>query len=171
MIKSRETLRCGVLAGLALLFAHAAAADEPLRDTVRQKMREQNYVLVEDDNGARLFVFSTGSVSTVMTSQREGTSSGRFDQALEMTRDADSKTRVRGLTLLSGVDDNVALDAAMVLLTDPVVAVREEAFQLVIEHPEADVQSIASIAANDHSDRVRQAAAELIEERLDDSGD
>jgi len=171
MVRSSETARCGALTGLALLFAHLAAAVEPLRDTVRQHLRDENYVLVEDDNGARLFVFSKGSVSTVTTLQTEDSSSGELDQALEMTRSADSRTRVRGLTLLSGVDDNTALDTAMVLLSDPVVAVREEAVQLVIEHPEADIDSIVAIAANDPSERVRLAAAELVEERFDDRGD
>ena len=164
-------MRCGALAGLALLIVLPVVADEPLRDTVRQQLRDENYVLVEDDSGARLFVFSTGSVSAVTRLQPPDSPGGRLDQALEMARSADYRTRVRGLTLLSGVDDNAALDAAIVLLSDPVVAVREEAVQLVIEHPGADFDSIVAIAANDPAERVRQAAAELIEERLDDPGD
>jgi hypothetical protein len=166
-----EALRCEALAGLALLFAFSVSAEEPLRDSVRQQLRDENYVLVEDDNGARLFVFSTGSVSAVTALQSEDRSSRESDHALEMTRSVDARTRVRGLTLLSGVDDIAALDAAMVLLADPVIAVREEAVQLIIEHPDADFDTIVALAANDPSDRVRQVAAELIEERLDDLGD
>ena len=171
MNRTFKTPRCGALAGLALLFAFPASAEEPLRDALREQLRDQNYVLVEDDNGARLFVFSTGSVSAVTSLQREHSSIGRLHQALEMTRNVDYRQRVRGLTLMSGVDDNAALDAAMVLLADPVVAVREEAVQLVIEHPEADIDGIVAIAAGDPSERVRQAAAELIEERFGDRGD
>jgi len=171
MNRTFKTSRCGVLVGLALLFAFPASAEELLRDALRKQLRDQNYVLVEDNDGARLFVFSTGSVSTVTSVQREHSSIGRLDQALEMTRNVDYRQRVRGLTLLSGVDDNAALDAALVLLADPIVAVREEAVQLVIDHPEANIDSIVAIAANDPSERVRQAAEELIEERLDDRGD
>jgi HEAT repeat protein len=88
-----------------------------------------------------------------------------------MTRSADFRTRVRGLTLLSGVEDPAALDTALVLLSDPVAAVREEAVQLIIEHPDADIDNVVAIAANDPSKRVRQTTADLIEERLDDRGD
>jgi hypothetical protein len=172
MIALTEKLQRGTLAGLALLLVSPAMADEPLRDTVRQQLRDENYLLVEDDNGARLFVFSAGSVSTVTALQQSETNSSRgLDYALEMTRSVDARTRVRGLTLLSGVDDTAALDTALVLLADPVIAVREEAVQLIIEHPDADIDSIVDLAANDPSGRVRQAAAELIEERLDDLGD
>lgn len=166
-----HNLQREVVCGLALLFVLPTVAGEPLRDTVRQQLRDENYMLVEDPNGARLFVFSTGDVSAITTPRAEHGSSKALGQALEMTRNEDSKTRVRGLTLLSGVDNNAALDAAMVLLSDPDVAVREEAVQLVIEHPDADIDSIVAIAANDPSERVRHAAAELLEERLDDRGD
>lgn len=166
-----DKLRCGALAGLALLVAFPVSADEPLRDAVREQLRDENYLLVEDQDGARLFVFSTGNVTAVTAPRPEKTSNGQFEEALEMTRSTDSRTRVRGLTLLSGVDDPAALDAALVLLADPVAAVREEAVQLIIEHPNADIASIAEIASRDPSPRVRQATAELISERSDDVGD
>lgn len=88
-----------------------------------------------------------------------------------MTRSVDSRTRVRGLTLLSGFDDTAALDAALVLLSDPVAAVREEAVQLVMEHPDADVDSIIAIASRDPSSRVREASADLASERSDERED
>lgn len=166
-----DKLRCGALAGLALLVAFPVSADEPLRDAVREQLRDENYLLVEDQDGARLFVFPTGNVTAVTAPRPEKTSNGQFEEALEMTRSTDSRTRVRGLTLLSGVDDPAALDAALVLLADPVAAVREEAVQLIIEHPNADIASIAEIASRDPSPRVRQATAELISERSDDVGD
>lgn len=169
-----STIRCGALAGLALLFASPSIADEAVREAVRQQLRDENYMLVEDQHGARLFVFSTGSITTVTDLQ--DVSSGQpgrsqMNAALEMTRSADSRIRVRGLTLLSGVEELAALDAALVLLFDPVAAVREEAVQLIIEHPGSDIASIVEIATHDPSSRVRQAAAELIAERSDDWGD
>ena len=162
-----STIRCGALAGLALLFASPSIADEAVREAVRQQLRD-------DQHGARLFVFSTGSITTVTDLQ--DVSSGQpgrsqMNAALEMTRSADSRIRVRGLTLLSGVEELAALDAALVLLFDPVAAVREEAVQLIIEHPGSDIASIVEIATHDPSSRVRQAAAELIAERSDDWGD
>lgn len=162
-----DMLRRGAVFGLALLLALPATADEPFRRAVREQFRDENYLLVEDRNGARLFVFSTGSVSAVTTTSNDTA----IDRALHMTRSADHRTRVRGLTLLAGIDDPAALDAALVLLADPDAAVREEAVQLMIEHPDADIDAVAAIAANDPSTRVQQALADLIEERIDDRGD
>ncbi|MDH3304375.1 MAG: HEAT repeat domain-containing protein [Gammaproteobacteria bacterium] len=166
-----QTTRRGVLTGLALLVAFPVSADTPLQQAVREQLRGECYLLVEDQDGARLFVFSTGSVTAVTARRPAKTSSRQVEEALIMTRSADTRTRVRGLTLLSGVDDPAALDAALVLFSDPAAAVREEAVQLIIEHPDADVASIAEIASRDPSDRVRQASAELISERSDDWGD
>lgn len=176
MIRSSKTLQCGALAGLVLLFVFSASAGEPLHDAVRKQLRNKNYLLLEDDKGARLFVFSTGNETTLTVPVRERSVADRTDRvesskALEMTRSSNYRQRIRGLTLLSDVEDTYALDAALVLLSDPVVAVREEAVQLIIEHPGADIDSIVAIAANDPSKRVRQAAAELVEERFDDQGD
>lgn len=41
----------------------------------------------------------------------------------------------------------------------------------MIEHPDADIDAVVAIAGNDPSARVRQALADLTEERLDDRGD
>lgn len=163
-------MRCGALVGLALLVAFPALTEEPLRKAVREQLRDENYLLIEDQYGARLFVFSTGNVTAVTTRQDVG-STGPLNKALEMTRSTDAGMRVRGLTLLSGVDDAAALNAALVLLSDPVAAVREEAVQLIIEHPDADTESAVAIASRDPSPRVREAAAELVSERSNDPGD
>ena len=88
-----------------------------------------------------------------------------------MTRSADFRERVRGLTLLSDVDKPAVLNAALVLLSDPVAAVREEAVHIIAEHPDADIDSVIALAANDPSERVRLVAEDLIEERRDDWGD
>lgn len=170
MNRPRDTLRCGAFAGLALLVAFSALADEPLREAVREQLRDENYLLIEDQDGARLFVFSTGNVTTV-TARRDVGATGPLNKALEMTRSTDPALRVRGLTLLSGVDDAAALDAALVLLSDPEAAVREEAVQLVFEHPGADIESAAAVASRDPSPRVREAVAELASERSNDPGD
>jgi HEAT repeat protein len=128
-------------------------------------------MLVEDHDGARLYLFSKGNVSLITTHRPEDGPGRQLDEALEMTRSADPRTRVRGLTLLSDVEDPIALDTALVLLSDPAAAVREEAVQLIIEHRGSDIASIVEIASHDPSSRVRQAAAELIAERSDDWGD
>lgn len=161
----------GALCGLALLVAFPVSADAPLRQSVREQLRDENYLLVENQDGARLFVFSSGRLTSETTQRQPGNSTEALNEALEMTRSADSRRRVRGLTLLSGADDQAALDAALVLLADPVAAVREEAVQFVIEHPHADIDSIIAIASRDPSPRVREASAELIGERADDEGD
>lgn len=139
-------------------------------------MRDESYLLIEDQDGARLFVFSTGNVTAVTAPDRENMSSATpvrapMIAALDMTRSATPRTRVRGLTLLSGVNDPAALNAALVLLSDPSVAVREEALQMIVDHPDADIDAVVAIASNDPSVRVQQALADLIEERLDDHGD
>ena len=54
---------------------------------------------------------------------------------------------------------------ALILLLDPDAAVREEAYQLVLEHTDSDVNGIRTLALNDSSARVRQAVADLIAEQ------
>ncbi len=114
-------------------------------------------------NATRLLVFTT-RMPEPLKQRLFVVAQDDYATALEMTRSADSRARVRGLTLLSGVDDPLALDAAMVLLTDPVTAVREEAFQLVLEHPHADVAGALNLALDDPSARIREAASELMAE-------
>ena len=154
-------------AGLALLFAVFALADDSLRARVRDELRDDNYVLIEsqqDSEPARLFVF-LGRAPDANAQLQSLTMKNDYDTALEMTRSADSRERVRGLTLLSAIDDPLVLDAALILLMDPDAAVREEAFQLVLDHPDSDVNGIKTLALHDSSARVRQAAADLIAEQ------
>ena len=157
MIRSVAPLWRETVAGLALLFCASALADDSIRE---------NYVLIEYPQGtnpARLLVFST-RVPEPPEQRFFVVAQDDYATALEMTRSADSRARVRGLTLLSGVDHPFALDAAMVLLTDPVTAVREEAFQLVLEHPHAEVDGALNLALDDPSARVREVASELMAE-------
>ena len=157
-------------AGLALLFAVFALADDSLQARVRGELRDINYVLIQnqqDPNSARLFVL-LGHASDVNAQLQLLTPQTDYDTALEMTRSADSRERVRGLTLLSAIDDPLVLDAALILLLDPDAAVREEAFQLVLEHPGSDVDGIGALALNDSSASVRRAVEDLIAEQSGD---
>lgn len=64
--------------------------------------------------------------------------------------------------VLSGTDDQAMLDAVTMLLTDPDPAVREEAIQQVMDHPDGNVELAAAIGQTDPSVRVRRATAELL---------
>ena len=123
--------RCGALAGLALSLACVASADESLRERVHREHKHHSYMLIEDTDGARLFLFDDG-VASYPIAAREAV----VETALEKTRSADARTRVIGLVELAGVADAAALEAALTLLTDPSVAVRDEARQLILDHPE-----------------------------------
>lgn len=163
------TSRRGALAGLALLFALSVVADDSLRASVREELRDESYVLVEDQAGARLYVLpSTGDgYRTRWLPSPPGSPA----DALGRTYSADARTRVRALTELSGVDDAAALNAALTMLSDPDEAVREEAVNLVLEHPSADKQSVIAIARRDPSERVRDVVAEFLDEDPDDEPD
>ena len=167
MSRCRASLRCGALAGLALLFAAPLNADEALRDAVRKQLRDESYILVEDDHGPRLYVLSGDSRVDDFMPTRDAAPSVT-DRALAMTRSADAKTRVRGLTLLATETSSEARDAALALLSDPAVAVREEAYQLLMEHPHAGVDSIVALARQDRSTRVREVVEELLAEQAGD---
>ena len=158
------------LVGLALLFAVIALADDSLHARVRHELRDDNYVLIEnrqDSSSVRLFVF-LGHGPDVNAQLQLLTTQNDYDTALEMTRSADSRERVRGLTLLSAIDDPLVLDAALILLLDPDAAFREEAFQLVLDHPDSDVDGVRTLALNHSSASVRQAVADLIAEQSRD---
>lgn len=122
----------GALAGLALLAAATAGADQALRDEIHRQYKHQSYMLVEDTEGARLFLFDAGSPGLQFLAVN-GT--GHIEGALEKTRSLDARTRVLGLVELAGIDDAAALDVALALLADPNAAVRDEAEQLILDHP------------------------------------
>ncbi len=146
------------LLGLALLFPLAADSDN---------LRDVNYVLIEyaqDPERSRLLIFSDALPDSDERLLSELETTDEVATALAMTRHVDPRKRVRALTLLSGVDDTVALDAAVLLLSDASPAVREEAIHFVMDHPDADVDLAAAIGQGDPSARVRQTTMELLDE-------
>lgn len=166
MSSRSATLRRGTFAGLALLFAAACIADDALHDRIRQEMGDSSYVLVEYHDGIKLLVFSPdeGVASSISFPKARDSLAG----ALERTRATDARSRVLGLTLLAGVPGDEALNAALVLLSDPHPAVREEAAHLIFDHPQADVDSMLAVARNDPSPRVREALEDLLGEDVAD---
>lgn len=120
----------GAPAGLTLLLVCGAAADDSLRERVHREHKHHSYMLVEDAEGARLFLFDQG-----VASHRISPDDTFVDAALRKTRSSDARTRVTGLVELAGAGDAEALDAALTLLTDPEPAVRDEARQLILDHP------------------------------------
>ena len=166
MSNASATSQRGALAGLALLLAYAAAADDSLRDSVREQLRDENYVLVEDRTGARLYVFSEDD--GVYDTRWIPPASGSAAAALANVHSADAGDRVRALTELSGEDGTDALHAALVLLSDPDEAVREEAVQLILEHPQADKSSVIAMARQDPSERVREAVEDLLDDEAEE---
>lgn len=140
--------RRGALAGLTLSLACGATADDALRDRVHREHKHHSYMLVEDADGARLFLFDEG-----VASYRIGTSDDFVEAALEKTRSSVARTRVIGLVELAGVADAAALEAALALLTDPEPAVRDEARQLILDHPDGQaVEDALGIVDDDFTD-------------------
>ena len=124
----------GALAGLALLIASTGSADQSLRDDIHRQHKHQSYMLIEDADGARLYLFGEHGF-TVQLQDRNDRASAWLDAALDKLHSPEARVRVRGLTELAGVAEPAALDAALALLTDPSAAVREEAAQLILDHP------------------------------------
>jgi hypothetical protein len=123
------------LAGLALLIASASGADQTLRDDLHRKYKHQSYMLIEDAYGTRLYLFDEGGLTLQL--QEPGDPATKWtDAALDKLHSTEARVRVRGLTELAGVAEPAALDAALALLTDPSPAVREEAAQLILDHPD-----------------------------------
>ncbi|MBT8081625.1 MAG: hypothetical protein KJP08_03600 [Gammaproteobacteria bacterium] len=125
-------LQGGALAGLALLLPLDATAEDSLRERVHDKYKHESYMLVEDKNGARLFLFGDGPTEVELIAPP---AEPFVAAAIEKTRSADARMRVRGLVELAGAEDPAALDAALTLLTDPSAAVRDEAQSLILDHP------------------------------------
>ena len=150
--KGPTCLQCGVLAGLALLLAGNAFADKSLRDQVHRQYKDRSYMLIEDSNGARLYLF--GNENTAASTHMLRTiEKNLVDQALEKVRVPDARTRVRGLTELAGVDDPAALNAALALLVDPEKQVRDEAAILILDHPQgADIAAALGLVDEDTED-------------------
>ena len=109
-------------------------------------------MLIEDSNGARLYLFRNEN-SAASTLILPTVADSFIDKALEKIRNPDARTRVRGLTELAGVDDPAALDAALALLLDPEKPVRDEAAILILDHPQgADIAEALGLVDEDAED-------------------
>ena len=149
-MNSRSSIaRCGALAGLALFFAQSADGDQALRSDIHRQYKHESYMLVEDREGAWLYLFDSGKPPVRVRSI--GEPSQFVEHALEKTRSNNARLRVRGLTELAGVDDSRALDTALALLTDTDAAVREEAEQLIVDHP-AGAPLVSALGLDDRSE-------------------
>lgn len=134
----------GALAGLALLAAFAAGADEALREQVRRDFGHRNYVLIEDTDGARLYLFAEANDPAAVEILTSPPAAGQeIRTALAKTASEDPRERARGLAELAGVDLPEALDVALALLGDPSAAVREEAANLILDHPGGESMALA----------------------------
>ncbi len=92
-------------------------------------------MLVEDADGARLYLFTDTTGHSQLTHIDRDDDANDFIRALADTRSDDEPKRVMALTQLAGVDSPEALDAALTLLSDPSPAVRDEAANLILDHP------------------------------------
>ncbi len=131
-IRYVRQLQCGALMGLALAGSMTSSADEALRDRIHREYRHQSYMLVESANGAALYLFNKTPVAPWLDC--DTVCEARIT-ALELTRSDNPRSRVLGLLRFSGMDDPAALDMALALFNDPDGAVRQEARQLILDHP------------------------------------
>jgi len=134
MTRWRTALQCGAALGLALLLSDASWSDGTLRERIHREYKHQSYMLVESPDGYRLYLFLPGGEP--VRAIDVGSPDASLASAFEKTQSADPRVRTRGLTELAGVPDAEALDIALTLLTDPAAAVRSEASQLILDHPQ-----------------------------------
>jgi len=132
---SPQYWRSGALTGLALLFAVPLLADDELQRQVHREYGHRSYMLIEDSDGIRLYLFASAAESASVRQLETDSDDEAVSLALERARSSDAKSRVRALTQLAGVDSEEALDVALTLLTDPSPAVRDEATSLILDHP------------------------------------
>ena len=130
--------QCGALAGLALLVALPALPDDGLRKQVHREFGHRSYMLLEDADGARLYLFADGKEGAPAAAIAIDPADEAFDTALKEVWSDDERTRVLALTRLAGVDNVAALEVAVILLTDPSAAVRDEARHLILDHPRGE---------------------------------
>ena len=124
----------GTPAGLALLLACDVGADEALRVAVHRQHKHESYMLVEDAESARLYLFDRQAAPLRLVP--DDARLADIERSLAKTRSGNARERVRGLTELAGVEDARALDTALALLNDTHAAVRDEAQQLILDHPD-----------------------------------
>ena len=140
-ISSSQRWRSGALTGLALLFTVPLFADDELRQQVHRDYGHRSYMLIEDSDEIRLYLFASATEDASVKQLEADSDDEAVSIALYKVRSSEAKTRVRALTQLAGVDSAEALDVALTLLTDPSPAVRDEAANLILDHP--DGQAIA----------------------------
>lgn len=164
MSKLATLRQCGTLTGLALFLPLLVQADDVYPNG--------NYLLIHDEQRpekSRLLIFNDGSTRPVDEIAAPAPAvSSEVETALAMIRQADPRQRVRGLTILSGDDSAAALDAGMDSLYDSDESVREEAIQLLMSHPDANIALVSTVGRSDPSARVRRTTADLVAERSGD---
>ena len=133
MTRRTSSLQRGALVCLALLWSAAAAGDDELRERIHREYRHQSYMLIEDEDGWTLYVFTDGRPRMP---QDVGSPDPEVAASLAMTRSSAARERVLGLVALAGAPAPEALDMALQLLNDPSAAVREEAGNLILDHPD-----------------------------------
>ena len=141
------------LLGLALLACEAAAADEALREQVHRDFGHRSYMLVEDADGARLYLFTNASGPSQLAPVEADENADAIASALDETRSDDASRRVRALTQLAGIDSPAALDVALTLLSDPSPAVRDEAASLILDHPRGQAAAKALGLVDEDSEK------------------
>lgn len=132
MKRQSLTWHGGALVGLALLVANTGNTDEMLREEIRRDFRDQSYLLVEDADGATLYLFDNSNFNEPPIATK------RIDivTAVAKTQSVDARVRTRGLAELAGIDDDGVLNVGLSLLADPDPAVRDEAKYLILDHPD-----------------------------------
>ena len=149
MSKSSIRWLCGALPGLALLVCGTVAGDDTLHEQIHKAYKHHSYMLVENDGEARLYLFG----DVVRVEYLSSISTNIVETALLKVNSANSRERVRGLTQLAGSESREALDAALQLLNDPSRAVREEARNLILDHPHgADMVAALGLVDEDREE-------------------
>lgn len=152
----------GTLFGLALFFTGLAHGDIELPDS--------NYLLIynkEHPEKSRLLVPATSTLPGAVRHHPPAIPD-EVQSAVEALNDPDPKTRTRALTLLSGNNSSEVLAATLQLVHDEDATVREEAFQVALQHRDVDFERLATLGLADSSPRVRATTVDCIAERRGD---
>ncbi|MEL7185367.1 MAG: hypothetical protein AAFN50_02885 [Pseudomonadota bacterium] len=132
----------GAGVGLALLLFGPVSADS---------WRDNSFVLVTSDAGEQRLLVLEGSATAVVIAKIQAPQNPDRQNALRLLQSLVDADRVRGLTLLAGETDRDSLDMAIASLVDASPEVREEAEQLVAEHPLA-APALRNLFADDEDD-------------------
>jgi len=153
MTKSSTRSQCGALPGLALLVCGTVVGDDALPGQIHRDIhkayKHHSYMLIQDGKEVRLYLFG----NAVRVEYISSNAMNVVDTALLKVHSANPRIRVRGLTELAGSESQAALDAALGLLNDPSLAVREEAKHLILDHPHgADMVSALGLVDKDREE-------------------